>query len=171
MKSVLALVLACLSHTLFAAEFKVADLTFTAPEGWNVVPSSSPMRAATLHTPVEGSDKPLETVFFYFGPGQGGDVEANVTRWFRQFDGKPETQREKIVVGDKEITLVQAEGTYLDGPPMAAKTPRPDYMLLGAIVPAADAYVFIRLTGPAKPSLAAKENFKALISSPFAPKP
>jgi len=167
MKYLTSLLIACFSHTLIAAEFKVANLTFTAPEGWNAVPSSSPMRAATLHTPIENSDKTLETVFFYFGPGQGGDVEANVTRWFRQFEGQPETQREKIIVGDKEITLVQAQGTYLDGPPMAAKTPRPDYMLLGAIVPAADAYVFIRLTGPSKPSLAAKENFKLLVTSPF----
>ncbi len=160
-----------LSVSALAAEntLTVAGLAFAGPEKAVVVPSSSPMRAGTLRIPVEGSEQPLEAIFYYFGAGQGGDADANVTRWFRQFEGQPETSREEIDAGGKKVTLVTAKGTYLDGPPMAQqKTPRPGYTLLGAIVPAADANVFIKLTGPADAVAKATPGFRALAVSPFA---
>jgi hypothetical protein len=147
---------------------KVADLTFKTPAPWKSVESTSPMRAAILHYPVEGSDKPLEAVFYYFGAGQGGDVEANITRWLGQFEGQPTSKREELPAGDKKVSLVIADGTYLDGPPFGGtKTPRPDYTMLGAIVPGADANIFVKLTGPKDAVAKALESFKALITSPY----
>ncbi len=147
---------------------KVASLTFKTPAPWKTVPTSSPMRAGTLHFPVEGSEAPLEAVFYYFGPGQGGDTEANIARWLGQFEGAPESKREELAAGDKKVALVVAHGTYLDGPPFGGtKTPRPDYSLLGAIVPAADANVFIKLTGPKDAVAKVLEAFKTLATSPF----
>ncbi len=165
------LLLALLLSTLTASAddtLKVADLTFKTPAPWKTVPTSSPMRAGTLHFTVEGEEKPLEAVFYYFGPGQGGDTEANITRWLGQFEGTPESQREELAASDKKVALVIAHGTYLDGPPFGGtKTPRPDYTLLGAIVPAADANVFIKLTGPKAAVAKALDAFKALATSPF----
>ena len=126
------------------------------------------MRAGTLQCVIEGVEKPVEAVFYYFGAGQGGDVEANVGRWFSQFEGEPEKSREEITAGDKKITLVKATGTYLDGPPFGAKTPKAGYMLLGAIVPAAEANVFIKLTGPKDAIIKLLDAFKKLAASPFA---
>lgn len=147
---------------------KVADLTFKTPAPWKTAPTSSPMRAGTLHFPVDGQEKPLEAVFYYFGAGQGGDTEANITRWLGQFEGTPESKREELAAGGKKVALVIAHGTYLDGPPFGgAKTPRPDYTLLGAIVPAADANVFIKLTGPKDAVAKVLDAFKALATSPF----
>ena len=147
---------------------KVADLTFKTPAPWKVVPPSSPMRAGTVQFTIEGAEKPLEAIFYYFGAGQGGDTEANITRWLGQFEGTPTSKREELTAGDKKIALVIADGTYLDGPPFGGtKTPRPDYTLLGSIVPAGDANVFIKLTGPKADVAKALEAFKALSTSPF----
>lgn len=147
---------------------KVADLTFKTAAPWKVVPTSSSMRAGTVQISVDGAEKPLEAVFYYFGAGQGGDTEANIARWLGQFEGAPASKREELTVGDKKVALVIADGTYLDGPPFGGtKTPRPDYTLLGAIVPAGDANVFIKLTGPKADVAKAMDAFKALATSPF----
>jgi hypothetical protein len=125
------------------------------------------MRAGTLSIPVAGLEKPLEAVFFYFGPGQGGDAEANVARWFKQFEGEPVTQREEVAAGGQKVILVKAVGTYLDGMPMGPKTPRANHTLLGAIVPGPDAQVFIRLTGPQAAVADLEKAFRQLALSPF----
>lgn len=160
--------LATLSASAEEGKLTVAGLNFKFAAPWKAVESSSSMRAGTLQCVVEGADKPVETVFYYFGPGQGGDVDANVGRWFSQFEGEPEKSREEIAAGDKKITLVKATGTYLDGPFGGPKTPKAGYMLLGAIVPAAEANVFIKLTGPKDALLKLLDGFKKLAASPFA---
>lgn len=146
----------------------VSDLTFKFSAPWKAVGSASPMRAGTLQYEVAGLDKPIEAVFYFFGAGQGGDVEANVARWFSQFEGEPEKSREEVAAGDKKFTIVKASGTYLDGPPFGPKTPKQNYALLGAIVPAADANVFIKLTGPKDAVSKLLDEFKKLAASPFA---
>lgn len=148
----------------------VSDLTFKFAAPWKAVDSSSPMRAGTLQYVVADSEKPLEAVFYFFGAGQGGDVDSNVGRWFSQFQGEPEKSREEVTVGDKKVTIVKASGTYLDGPPFGPKTPKENHALLGAIVPAAEANVFIKLTGPKDAVSKVTEEFKKLAASPFATK-
>ena len=158
---------------LRAEEVKVpaGNLDFKLPsDAWKSVPSSSPMRAATLQVTVEGAEKPLEAVFFYFGGGQGGDTQANITRWLGQFETPPVSKTEEIDAGGKKVTLVTATGTYMDGPMMAAKTPKADYTLLGAIVPGPDANIFIKLTGPKDAVAKITADFSKLITSPFAAK-
>ena len=153
----------------FAEEgvLKVADLSFKSAAPWKEVPPSSNMRAGTLQYKVEGVETPLEAVFYYFGAGQGGDVEANVGRWLGQFQSPPESSREELTVGDKKVTLVHATGTFMDGPMFGAKEPKEGYTLLGAIVPAAEANVFIKLTGPKDVVAKVLEDFKKMVSSPF----
>lgn len=155
---------------LRAEEAKVSagNLEFKLPSAaWKSVPSSSPMRAATLQIAAEGADKPLEAVFFYFGGGQGGDTSANVQRWLGQFESPPVSKTEEIDAGGKKVTLVTATGTYMDGPMMAAKTPKANYTLLGAIVPGPDANIFIKLTGPKDIVTKVIPEFTKLITSPF----
>ena len=158
------------AQTSSAEEKKVSavGLDFVLPSAaWDSVPTSGPMRAATLKISVEGAEQPLEAVFYYFGAGQGGDVEANVQRWFGQFEGKPETKREDIEAGGKKVTLVTATGTYMDGAMFGPKTPKPDSMLLGSIIPGPDAPVFIKLTGPKAAVAKVADEFRALSVSPF----
>ena len=174
MKLILAstlLLLTLLTPGLRAQEGKVSagSLDFTLPSAeWKSVPTSSPMRAATLQIPVEGAEKPLEAVFFYFGGGQGGDTSANITRWLGQFEGTPESKTEELEAGGKKVTLVTATGTYMDGAMFGPKTPKADYTLLGAIVPGPEANVFIKLTGPKDAVAKIANDFKKLSTSPFA---
>ena len=161
---------ALLALPVFAEDAKVSagGLDFALPSAaWASAPTSSPMRAATLKVQVEGAEQPLEAIFYYFGAGQGGDVEANVQRWFGQFEGKPETNREDIEAGGKKVTLVTATGTYMDGAMFGPKTAKPDSMLLGSIIPGPDAPVFIKLTGPKAAVAKIADEFRALSISPF----
>ena len=108
-------------------------------------------------------------MFYSFpGPGGGGDTEANVKRWLGQFQGTPESKREELDAGGKKITLVTATGTYNDGPPMGAKTPRENYTLIAAIVPAGESNIFVKLTGPKDAIAKLGEDFKKIVLSPFA---
>jgi hypothetical protein len=91
----------------------------------------------------------------YFGPGQGGAVDANVERWRAQVlgtNGKPAVAKvtTRTVRGVK-VTVVDASGTYTGmGGPMAAGKPVSGYRLLGAIAEGKGGNVFFKLTGPAK---------------------
>ena len=79
------------------------------------------MRKAQFN--VDGVDGAAEVVFFHFGKGQGGSVQANIDRWLGQF-AEPKDQlhakTEKKTVAGREITHVFAEGTYLSGPPFGS---------------------------------------------------
>ncbi|GEP46201.1 hypothetical protein [Brevifollis gellanilyticus] len=170
MKRLLSLLaLAALSTSVLAEDGKlaVAGLNFAYPATWTSVPPTSPMRAGTLQIAVEGAEKPLEAVFYYFGAGQGGDAQANITRWLGQFASPPESKTEEIDANGTKVTLVTATGTYNDGPMMGPKTPKDNYTLLGAIVPGNDAPVFIKLTGPKDAVAKVSDSFKSLLKSPF----
>jgi hypothetical protein len=150
------------------AKLEVAGLTFKIEAPWASVESTGMFRAGTLNAKVEGLEKPLEAIFYHFpGPGGGGGVQANVDRWLGQFATKPESKTEEIDAGGKKITLVTATGTYNDGPPMGAKTPRENYTLIAAIVPTEDSNVFIKLAGPKDAIAKLAEGFKKMAGSPF----
>lgn len=160
-----------LSSTARAEEGKleVAGLIFKIEAPWASVESTGMFRAGTLNAKIEGLDKPLEAIFYHFpGPGGGGGVQANVERWLGQFASKPESKTEEIDAGGKKITLVTATGTYNDGPPMGAKTPRENYTLIAAIVPTEDSNIFIKLAGPKEAIAKVTDSFKKMAASPFA---
>ena len=126
------------------------------------------MRAATYAVPATGGDKEgPECAVFYFGPGQGGGVDENIQRWLSQFQEKPATplKPQKRTIGGLNITTIEHAGTFLAGGPMSpAKTPRPGYRMVGAIVEAPQGNVFFKLTGPEKSILAAKSAFESMLT-------
>ena len=149
-------------------KLEVAGLNFKFDAPWAEAPTSGMFRAGTLAAKMEGLDAPLEAVFYHFpGPGGGGGVQANIDRWLGQFASKPESKTEEIEVGGKKITLVTATGTYNDGPPMGAKTPRENYTLIAAIVPTEDSNIFIKLAGPKEAIAKVADGFKKMATSPF----
>ncbi len=159
------------SAAVHAEEGKLAvnGLNFKFASPWAEIQSTGMFRAGTLAAKVEGAEKPVEAVFYSFpGPGGGGDTEANVKRWLGQFQGTPESKREELDAGGTKITLVTATGTYNDGPPMGAKTPRENYTLIAAIVPAGESNIFVKLTGPKEAVAKLAEEFKKIVLSPFA---
>src|ERR1044071_3364033 len=131
------------------ATFKVSTFTFKRPDKWEWVESASPMRKAQLK--VGDAKNSAEVVFFHFGPSNGGGVQANVERWFGQFEGPREklnAKSEEVTVGKRKVTYVRAEGTYLSGMPGEPRTPQPNSALRGAIVESSEGDVFVKMTGP-----------------------
>jgi hypothetical protein len=60
------------------------SLAWDTPEAWIEETPSSGMRRAQYRVTGEAGDG--ECVVFYFGPGQGGDAQANAERWAGQFE-------------------------------------------------------------------------------------
>ncbi|MCA1790866.1 MAG: hypothetical protein LC667_13710 [Thioalkalivibrio sp.] len=155
------------------AQGAVAGLSWSVPEAW-AEQSQRPMRVATYQTsPAEGEGDPGEVAVFYFGPGEGGTVEANVNRWFQQFDqedGRPTSEvaeRETMDIDGVRVTLVRASGTYnAAAGPMAPRADlRPDYRLIGAIAEGPEGAVFFKFTGPEDTVEKEESRFMSMVAS------
>jgi hypothetical protein len=145
----------------------VAGVKWTVPSGWTAGPQKQ-MRFATYMIPASTGDaEGGECAVFYFGGGQGGDVESNIQRWVGQFvdAGKPERSSQEV--NGMKVELVNVAGTYTSpsGPMMQASGNKENYRLLGAIVTAPEGSVFFKFTGPKKTVGAAEKDFNALIAS------
>jgi hypothetical protein len=145
---------------------QAAGLDFDLPAGWQSETPSSNMRMAQAAVPGPGG--PGELVVFYFGPGQGGSVEANIERWIGQMDVAPNTQprQEVFETDDYRITLVDVQGT-LNPSTMGTgpQTPQPDSRLLGAVVEGPGGPWFFKATGPEKTMAAGREDFITMLRS------
>ena len=149
-----------------------AALAWDAPSGWIAEEPRNPMRRAQYRLAGAGGAADGECAVFYFGPGQGGDAQGNVSRWVtmlttpagRPVEGKVSEQK----VGVRTVTRVEAAGTYH---PMALAfgaeppPPQPGWLLLGAVVPGPDANWFFRCAGPEKTIAQERPAFDALIAS------
>lgn len=154
------------------AEFgKTGPLRWTAPEGWTAAMPASTMRLAEYTVPPADGSQPGELSIFYFGPGGGGGVEANVQRWIGQFKGADgataaATQSVETVNGMK-VHRVGASGTYNAG--MAGNgVPRENHRMLGAIVETSVGLYFFKLVGPADTVEARQAEFESFVKS-FSP--
>jgi len=145
-----------------------AGVHWTAPASWKAQPAR-PMRAATYVVPaVQGDKEDGECVLYYFGQGKGGSVDDNIKRWTGQFEPpQPETQPRKRTISGLNVTTIDLSGTYTGagGPTATAKTIKPGYRLLGAIVEAPEGLIFIKFTAPAKTAAASQLNFENLLKS------
>lgn len=162
-------VLAVSAASLFAES--AAGVRWTAPASWKAQ-AARPMRAATYTIPLAAGDQGVaECIVNYFGPGQGGGVDANIERWRGQVlgaDGKPAMAKiDKRTGRGVPMTMIDATGTYagMGGPMMGGSKPAAGYRLIGAIVEGPGGSVFFKLTGPAKTIAAQQKNFEQLLSS------
>jgi hypothetical protein len=148
-------------------------IRWTAPPGWKSQ-GERPMRAATYTVPAApGDPEDGECAVFFFGGGQGGDVEANIRRWLGQFeqpDGRPSAEaakRDKKTIRGIAVTLLDVTGTYLYSPsPMSPqKIPKKGYRMLAAIAEAPEAPVFFKFTAPEKTVKAHEAAFHQMLDS------
>lgn len=151
-----------------AAVTSASGISWSVPKEWTAAPSPSAMRLATYRiAPAPGDGDSGELAVFYFGPGQGGGVDANVARWQSQLEsaagGQPKPTRTKV--SGLDVTLVAAEGTYASGMPGGQQTPKSGWALRGAIAEAPGGAVFFKLVGPKKTVAAAGAGFDALVKS------
>ena len=147
------------------------DLTWTKPATWVEETPSSSMRKAQYSLPAAAGDPEAgQCAVFYFGTGQGGDIQGNVDRWAAQFadakGGHPSPTVTQGTVAGMKVMKVVTEGTYTPSPMMGGDgTPKPGQMLLGAIVEGPDSNWFFKCTGPKKTVEAHRKEFDALIDS------
>jgi hypothetical protein len=155
-----ALAFVCLSTHLLAQSS--AGVRWTAPSGWKSE-AARPMRAATYTVAPS-----TECAVYFFGPGQGGSVEANIDRWVSQFQPKPTGMKvAKRTIHGLPVTTVDISGSYsgMGGPMAAQKTVEPGYRLLGAIVEAPGGNLFIKFTGPMDSIAANQQAFEHFLNS------
>ncbi len=146
---------------------------WTPPSGWKAE-ADRPMRLATYTIPhAPGDTDNGECGVYYFGPGQGGSVQANLDRWIGQFlqaDGKPSKAAARIenrALHGLKLTTVDVSGAYtgMGGPQAEPGAPKRGYRLLGAIVEGSQGSVFFKFTGPAKTVAQNQAVFDKMLAS------
>lgn len=144
-----------------------AGVTWNAPKRWAVEAPRS-MRLATYAIPAASGDpEGASCAVYYFGPGQGGAVDANIQRWTGEFQNAADTKRSDRTVQGMKVWRVRTQGTYMShgGSSMEAQGVKSDYALLGAIVEGPNGSVFFKLTGPVKTVNAAEKEFDGMLQS------
>ena len=155
--------------------FTIGSFLFTRPQAWTWVIPSSAMRKVELSVPAavgtqgarEGKEA-ADVSFFYFGKGQGGNIQANVERWAKQFtspDGSAvKAVTESRTIASIPVTFVSAHGSFSSGMTEAASD-HSDYALRGAILESPEGDVFVKMTGPAPLVKDAIPVFDAMMSA------
>jgi hypothetical protein len=145
-------------------EVNLGRMCLTAPESWlRKRPAVSFILAEFSLPHVEGdaADGRLTV------SEVGGSVEENVERWRGQFAGKPQEESEdQVEIAGIEVTLVDFSGTYIDRRgPMTPVVERPDYRLLGAILPIEGQLYFLKCYGPERTVAERADEFHAFVRS------
>lgn len=123
------------------------SIDFDLPQTWQSQAPSSGMRVAQATIP--GSGGPGELAVFFFGPGGGGGVEANIQRWIDQMESPAQPQPETFEANGFKVTWIDVQGTLK--PSMMGSgpaTPQPNSRLLGAVVEGPGGPWFFKATGP-----------------------
>lgn len=156
------------------ARFAVAGMEFVAPENWVPVKPSSSMRQASFEFgPVGTDEEKAEMHVFYFGPGDGGDVDANVQRWLSQMQpatgasASEAAERSMFTAAGYPVHMVRADGSFAQsmGPADAHGGSKPGWRLVGAILEGAQGNLFFKITGPQATVRAMEPGLEAMLSA------
>lgn len=147
----------------------ILEYVTTAPEGWQAKQPGNEMRLVEFTTPPVGDAGGGEVVVYYFGPGQGGDLEANTARWTGQFfddEGQnPEPEVTPVDGASFPSHVVTLRGRYNRGIGMGGQEQEalPDQMLLAAVVETPSGNLFIQLHGPEASVFGQRDAFFAFV--------
>jgi hypothetical protein len=152
-----------------SAQQEPLHITWVDPPAFKRVPPSNPMRKASFVVPrVAGDSEDGELTVFYFGPGQGGSIDANVDRWVKQFgEVKPSDVKraDREANGLHQHTVELESGTFSAGMMGGGGKPKDNYGLVGGIVETPSGAYFFKMTGPTKTIKHAKADFYKLLDS------
>lgn len=147
-------------------DFTAGEFTFKLNDAWKAgKPSSSMSAGAVTHKATDVSANA-----FYFGPGNGGGVPANIDRWKGQFEGGPTADKvEKKDMNGTTVHIVSLDGTFNVGAMFGPKVATPDYSMLAGILEGKKGAVFIKLTGPKDKVAALRGDFEGLLQEATKP--
>ncbi|HKI03518.1 MAG TPA: hypothetical protein VKK31_16180 [Thermoanaerobaculia bacterium] len=140
------------------------SIDFDLPQSWQSQAPSSSMRVAQAAIP--GAGGPGELAVFFFGPGGGGGVEANIQRWIDQMESPEQPKPETFEANGFKVTWIDVQGTLKpstmgSGP----TTPQPSSRLLGAVVEGPGGPWFFKATGPEATLGPEREAFVKMLKS------
>ncbi|MEM9294026.1 MAG: hypothetical protein AAGD01_20280 [Acidobacteriota bacterium] len=137
-------------------------IQFQIPEAWQEQAPSMSMRYAQARVPGPGGDGQLTV--FYFGPGGGGGVQANLDRWAGQVASSAAPKQERFDVGGLTVNFIEADGTLKASTMGVGPTEdQPGYGLLGAVVEGPGGPWFFKVTGPSETLASQREAFLGLL--------
>ncbi len=144
-----------------------SGLTIALPAAWNRLESRSAMRM--LEAEIPGSGGPGEISAYYFGPGGGGGLAANIERWKSQVvlqPGAPEPTTQSRESGGVRRTWVELEGTVKASTIGSfPTTDLHDGALFGAIIEAPGGPWYLRAVGPGATMREQRQAFLAMLDS------
>tara|TARA_B100000315_G_C14594741_1_gene598192 strand:+ start:9128 stop:9718 length:591 start_codon:yes stop_codon:yes gene_type:complete len=146
------------------------DLAVTIPDGWIVESPKSSMRIGQLRLPGKPVGKPDAELAVF--SGIGGGVEANLERWFNQFeqiDGSSSSEIariQNIEVNNLPVTLADLSGTFIGGGmPMSQSVYKKNQRMIAAIVHVDGDYYYFKLLGHQETINYWTESFSNFVSS------
>jgi hypothetical protein len=129
------------------------DITSSVPADWVASEPSSGMRLLQFTVPADDAGEAAQLVVYYFGPGQGGSLDANVGRWSSQFaaDDGPVEPVITPLEGELPATLVELTGSYARGVGIGPTGDAlPNRTLLAGVVETPQGNLYPQLHGPAE---------------------
>lgn len=152
-----------------SAPAEAGTIRFAMPAGWQQQPPANQMRLAQAVIPAApGASGPGDLVVFYFGPGGGGGVEANIERWIAQVepDAGSDPQPETFEANGLRVTWIEISGTLKPSTMgMGPATEQPGSRLYGAVVEGPGGPWFFKATGPAATLAAERDGFLEMLRS------
>jgi hypothetical protein len=157
-----------------AAAGSQGDLRLKPPEGWVSERPTSSMRVSQYQLPAaDGDTEAASLVVYYFGPGQGGSVDANLERWIGQMqppDGRPSKDKAKTettTVNGMKVTLLDVAGTFAGGDMGGggAGQSKPNFRMRAGVIETPKGAYFIKLVGPEKTVARWDQAFQEFVRS------
>ena len=115
---------------------------------------------------IPGPGGPGDFAVFFFGPGGGGSVDANIERWVGQMETSDHPKPETFESGGLKVTWVDVKGTLKPGQMgMSSPTAVSNARLFGAVVEGPGGPWFFKATGPDKTLGPQREEFLKMLKS------
>jgi hypothetical protein len=167
----LAAIVAPISVRAQANTVSLLEYHASVPAGWTSRPAASTMRLAeyvVAPLPSAPNAGGAEVVVYFFGKGQGGNVDANLARWKAQFSNPDGSRVPETITRDSTgafpITFAEYRGTYARGIGAGdAANAKPDQTLLAAIAETPRGTLFIQLFGPSARVTAERETLMRFV--------
>ncbi len=140
---------------------------FTMPADWISEPPSSGMRLAQAKIPGPAGSGQLTV--FYFGPGGGGGLESNLSRWIGQVEidaGTSPSREEFDTATGYRVTWIEVEGTIKPSTMgMGPSAPQAGSRMLAAVVEGPEGPWYFKATGPAETLASQRAAFLDMLRS------
>jgi hypothetical protein len=148
-------------------DLSLLDYHTSVPAEWTTRAPSSSSRLAEFVLP-ETAAGSAEVVVYFFGPRQGGNVDANLARWKSQFSNPDGSPVSEVVTRDSSgafpLTFAEYRGSYRRGIGAgSADSVRAGQELIAAIVETPRGVMFVQMFGTIARVAAERDTFMRFV--------